>query len=144
MLSIEQIKFCAKECELQQSGEMSVYHMCLALDWAQTRVNLGQPEIYPEIIATLGKIVEPAMNPYGFRETPVQIGSTIIGWENIPHQINMLVGAMDTLSPEEIYQEFETIHPFRDGNGRVGQILFNWIRGSLDHPVFAPEFHKSS
>jgi hypothetical protein len=30
---------------------------------------------------------------------------------------------------------FEHLHPFRDGNGRVGRILYNWQRLKLGLPI---------
>lgn len=39
--------------------------------------------------------------------------------------------------PLEYYTSFEKIHPFVDGNGRLGSILFNWA--DLDNPVHPPE-----
>lgn len=33
------------------------------------------------------------------------------------------------------YKEFEDIHPFVDGNGRTGKILYNWLNGTLKVPT---------
>ena len=41
---------------------------------------------------------------------------------------------------EHAYHIFQMIHPFRDGNGRTGKILFNWLRGSLNYPEMPPNF----
>jgi hypothetical protein len=38
------------------------------------------------------------------------------------------------------YFEYEEIHPFRDGNGRTGKILFNYLKGTLDNPQMPPNF----
>lgn len=39
----------------------------------------------------------------------------------------------------EYHVKFEEIHPFEDGNGRVGRILYNWHRIKLGLPVHVIE-----
>jgi Fic family protein len=41
----------------------------------------------------------------------------------------------DKLSPKEAHIQFEFIHPFVDGNGRVGRILYNAHRRQLGKQV---------
>lgn len=38
---------------------------------------------------------------------------------------------------QEWHVKFEHIHPFEDGNGRVGRIILNWQRIKSGHPILA-------
>ena len=63
----------------------------------------------------------------------------------VPHALGALEGFVH--SPSElpvlvqiglVHAQFETIHPFLDGNGRVGRLLITFLlcqRGILQHPV---------
>ena len=48
--------------------------------------------------------------------------------------------AEDISTVDEWYLAYEWIHPFRDGNGRSGKILHNWLGGTLDDPVLVPDY----
>lgn len=132
------VRFCAEECERQESGPLSVHRMVVAWDFAVEQQSKSSSFTSDDIEHML-QVVEPAKNPDGFRRTPVRIRFKTIGWENIPRSIESLVGAQDVLEPRDLYKEFELIHPGADGNGRVGAILYNWRSGTLASPLTPPD-----
>jgi len=138
MLNLYQIAFCAAECQRQRSGEMSVYNMCAALDMLM----IGDDGRWfnHHGIQTLGLMIEPHKNAGGYRKTPVMIDDQTISADNIQRQMDNWLSMLDgNVEPADMYQEFESIHPFIDGNGRVGALLYNYLRDSLDDPVAPPE-----
>ena len=92
-------------------------------------------------ILALGVLVEPEVNANGYRRVGVRVGHDIKGpWQNVPRQIDSLIDAQDRLTPDEWYREYEEVHPWVDGNGRSGSVLWNWLRGSLENPDVPPDF----
>lgn len=141
MLTLFDIRWAAEECERQQSGELSVYWLCNALEFTRS---VGKPSLPLDHIRELGRLVEPMKNPRGFRKVPVHFAdyTTAIPASNIKSALTSLIENGDALTPKEWYQEFELIHPFIDGNGRVGALLFNLKNGTIDKPIAPPDIFK--
>lgn len=139
--SREVVAWAAQECEWQQSGEMSVLWMlngwALAKTW-ERRLSVAR-------VRTLGAVIEPNKNsPREWRQCGVRVGWDVKldpklvsdAMENLlAHAHNIRVDQVD-----EWFRQYEEIHPFRDGNGRTGNILWNWLRGTLDKPEMPPNF----
>ncbi len=95
-------------------------------------------------ISTWGHLVEPDFNyRIGFRDINVRVGDRRCpDWEDVGMLMEFFVTSVipsDT-TPGEKYHIFELIHPFEDGNGRVGKIIYNYLRGTLNNPSFPPDF----
>lgn len=147
VFTLDDIKWAAEECERQRSGEMSVYRLAQALDLIRDRKGRNKrPSL--EDISHLGHIVEPEKNrrPHPatqlWRTVRVTIGGVVPlpNPEHLDRLMENLHIAWGDLSADEWYREFEEIHPFVDGNGRVGSILWNLKRGSIMNPKAPPDF----
>ena len=110
-----------------------VYALQLAESIESVRPSLYDAEF-------IGKMIEPLKNVLGWRRCGVRVGSRICpDYHEVPR---LLVELFETegLSPLEFYKQFELIHPFIDGNGRTGKVLYCWLLGRLNHPVFPPNY----
>ena len=135
------VKFCAEEVERQERGPIQVFNMfeawLFAIDaqasgeWSTARL---------DVIRRLGKLVEPTKND-DWRAFPHRLGDDDLP---APVDIPRLLSSWATTSwerdPDAGYLAFQRVHPFRDGNGRVGKILYNLLRGSMDAPAIPPNF----
>jgi hypothetical protein len=161
------VRRCAEEVHRQDDGPMQVWSMVDAWEWWRG-LRMGVADVTVRDIASLGTLVHPQQNSRGFRAHEIRVGGSLGAyhheicvkvqrWINAIHGKDLFeykpertfdVGIHTSFSmatdPERqaavAYFNFERIHPFADGNGRTGKILYNWRNGTPDKPVMPPNF----
>lgn len=139
-LTTRVVHYAAQECAWQGSGELSVAQMVEG--WLYAHRYRNQPIAERDILA-LGMIIEPQLNAAGFRMVNVRVGTSMkMDASEVPGAIKLWLATAPVRPTEaqsvEHFRQYEEIHPFRDGNGRSGSLIYNWMRGSLEAPIHAP------
>ena len=136
------VKFCSEECTRQRSGELSVSNMFDAWMWTLEMCDslVEKNDIVSvKAILEIAQRVEPRVNLFGFRTCAVMIGGHIKKPQDFDRALERLCSSAIVSDPMEFFRQFEMIHPFADGNGRTGVILYNAMLGTLEHPQDPPD-----
>lgn len=139
------IAYSTEEVIRQRAAPEAVGWMLSAWITAVTLYDAHSPTIPlltdPSVIGSWGRLVEPSKNARGFRTGHVRVGARLCPPpEDLERLMKQFCARVYALMPEEAYREFQEIHPFFDGNGRTGKILFNWLNGTLRDPMMPPNF----
>jgi len=125
----------------EKSGNDEVNNTMKAIGYIETKFRFEKKQI--EKLHSILLAHEPKKTK--FRKEKVVVGNEdVAAWENIPGELQKLLEWYQKMNhkiyPPELaftfYYRFERIHPFLDGNGRIGRLLMNKILNDHKyHPI---------
>ena len=84
-----------------------------------------------------------------FREYLVRVGDYIApDWQDVKHLMNELLKYIHKIKINSVelaaraHYKFEHIHPFGDGNGRIGRLLMNYVLWNSKYPMLIIAYKK--
>lgn len=138
------VAYCAQEVMRQGHNTTrlnGIWRVSYMLDaWCEALEAKGRNDpLGLGMIEMWGRLVEPDLNADGFRTCHVVVGGhRCPPPERVFPLLTTLIEQKDVLAPWDFYRGLLEIHPFRDGNGRTGKIVVNFLLNALMAPVFPP------
>ncbi len=88
-------------------------------------------------------IVQPGAGLRNKRGLDVRVGDHIppLGGPNITERLEWILKVMVGRSAHATHVDYETLHPFTDGNGRSGRVLWLWQMGGEAPLDFLHQFY---
>ena len=102
------------------------------------------PKVSAKAIGDFQSVIAPGKPLRDRAGMNVRVGSYVapLGGPDIPARLNVLLDAANAISNSwVVHCDFETLHPYMDGNGRTGRILWAWQMRDAD-PFALPFLHR--
>ncbi|MDE1850044.1 MAG: Fic family protein [Candidatus Micrarchaeota archaeon] len=150
-LSTEDIAIISKQCEIQHATSTQEI-AAFSRAYAAAKVS-SIPETEDDLLSLVlefARIINQRNDEWGWRLIPVVFasGDSGLDYKLIPRAMQNWAEAVveNRLTPTEAYKIFEEIHPFEDGNGRTGYLIWAMLvrKETGKWPVTLPPDHLFS